>query len=115
LIPFFNWTATLLWGFDFLEAKLGKARFLQLVKQSFDAIDPAMLYQDAGFTTYQDFAVRALAWKKRQDLLTKAAIGGACIVPLIIGLLVYFWRAGKAEAEETPMPPHYPDPPYQGI
>ena len=102
-------------NFDFLEAKLGQARFLQLVKQSFDAMDPGMLYQDAGFSTYQDFAVRALAWKKRQDLLTRAAIGGACLVPLILGLLVYFWRAGREEAEEAPGPPQFPDLPYQGI
>jgi hypothetical protein len=102
-------------NFDFLEAKFGQARFLHLVKNSFDAMDPALLYQEAGFSTYSAFAVRALEWRQRRDLLTKTAITAACIVPLVIGLLIYFWRAGKAEEEDKPGPPQYPDLPYQSI
>jgi hypothetical protein len=102
-------------NFDFLESKLGQARFMKLVKQSFNEMEADLLYRELDFSTYQDFSEHARDWKKRQDLLTKAAIGGACLVPLIIGLLVYFWRAGQEEAEDTPKPPHYPDLPYQSI
>jgi hypothetical protein len=102
-------------NFDFLEAKLGQAHFLELVKQSYDTIDADLLYRELDFSTYQDFSVHARDWKKRQDFLTRAVIGGACLVPLVIGLLVYFWRAGQAEAEETPKPPQSPDLPYQSI
>jgi hypothetical protein len=102
-------------NFDFLEAKLGQAHFLQLLKKSFDDLDPAMLYQEAGFSTYPSFAVRAMEWKQRQDFITKTAIAAACVVPLVIGLLIFFWRAGKAEEEDIPGPPHYPDLPYQSF
>jgi hypothetical protein len=102
-------------NFDFLEAKLGHARFLELVKQSFDEFDPTMLYLQLGYATYQDFSVHAREWEKRHAFLTKAALGGACLVPLIIGLLFYFWRAGTEEAEETPKPPQFPDLPYQSL
>ena len=102
-------------NFDFLEARFKQARFLQVLKQSFDETDPAILYQQAGFSTYEDFVVHALDWQKRRDFLTKAAIGGACLVPLAVGLLVYFWSAGQAEMEETPKPPRYPDLPYQSL
>jgi hypothetical protein len=102
-------------NFDFLQAKLGQPRFLQLLKKSFDDLDPAMLYQQAGFSTYSAFAVRALEWSQRRDFLTKTAIATACIVPLVIGLLIYFWSLCKAEEQDKPAPPHYPDLPYQSI
>ena len=102
-------------NFDFLEARLGEARFLQLVKQSFNEINPDMLYQELNFSNYDDFAVRARGWQKRQELLTKIAIGVACTVPFVMGLLAFFWRAGKEEQEKTPRPPQYPDMPYQSL
>ena len=102
-------------NFDYLQAKLGQARFLQVLKKSFDDKDPAMLYQQAGFSTYPALAVRALEWSQRRDFLTKTAIAAACIVPLVIGLLIYFWRMGKAEEQDDPRPSHHPGLPYQGI
>ncbi len=102
-------------NFDFLEAKLGQARFLQLLKKSFDDMDPSMLYLQAGFSTYPAFAERAMEWRHRRDFITKTAIAAACIVPLVIGLLIYFWRAGREEEEDEPLPPHHPNLPYQSI
>jgi hypothetical protein len=102
-------------NFDFLQARLGQRRFLQLLKQSFEATDADMLYRQAGFSSYAAFAVEAMQWSQRRDTLTKTAIAAACILPLVIGLLIYFWRAGRAEEQDQPAPPHFPDLPYQSI
>jgi hypothetical protein len=91
-------------NFGYVEARLGRMKFLKLVKQSFEERDATILYTNLGFTNYADFALQARAWKRRYDLIIKTAIGGACLIPIVIGLLFYFWRAGKAEVEGPPDP-----------
>jgi hypothetical protein len=87
-------------NFDYLEARVGHAKFRQLVKQSFDELDPTVLYTNLGFSNYEDFAVQARAWKRRYDLIVRTSIGAACAIPLIIAIVFYLWQAGKSDAEE---------------
>ena len=101
----------------YLENKLGEAKFLQVAKYSFENLDPAILYQAGGFETYADFSVVARNWKRWQDFLPKAEIGGACIAPFVIFLIIWFWRQmheGDEERKKNLAYSSQPYRPYQG-
>ena len=97
----------------YLETKLGQEKFLQTVQYSFENLDPAILYQAAGYATYEDFAVRARNWKKWQDFLPKAGIGIACLAPLVIFLVIWFWRQVHEGDEERDRNLAFSNRPYQ--
>jgi hypothetical protein len=102
---------------DYLENKLGQGKFLQVVKYSFEKLDPAILYQAGGFETYADFSVRARNWKRWQDFVPKAEIGGVCIAPFVIFLIIWFWRQvheGDEERKQNLAYSNHPYRPYQG-
>jgi hypothetical protein len=56
-------------NFDYLEKQHGREKFLNLIKQSVEQADPAVLYRDLGISDEMVLAARAGAWRQQRYLI----------------------------------------------
>lgn len=84
-------------NFKYLEAMQGRARFLQLIRQSILNGDPSVLYQGLGISDDRLLPNYALSWKAGQDR-SRLTIGVVILGALAFLALVRPWE-GRAEPE----------------
>ncbi len=71
----------------YLEAKLGRERFLELIGQSIQEADPTLLYQDLGISNDQQLIKQAIEWSQSRNNIGR---GGLVVVAFFAVLLL--WR-----------------------
>ena len=91
-------------NFKYLQAEMGEDRFLEVLKHSIEDINPSILYSGLGFSNYENFAVQARKWKKKQNLITNATFTSICAIPLLLLLFAYFWNPREKEIKEPASP-----------
>ena len=73
--------------FNYLEAKLGRERLLELIGQSIKAGKPSLLYQDLGISNDQQLISQARVWSQTRNNIGR----GGIVVVAFIGVLL-LWR-----------------------
>ena len=73
-------------NFKYLEDKLGRERLLELIKQSIEKPDHAVIYQDMGFSDDQALITEAQSWNQTR-VYTRWGIGLAMILLVGFGLM----------------------------
>lgn len=69
--------------FRYLEAKTGREKLLEKIKQSLEQVDPSILYQDLDIPNEQVLFAHASAWKQQRLLVNS--------VVLLAAILVLIW------------------------
>jgi hypothetical protein len=73
--------------FKYLESKLGRERLLELIGQSIQEGEPALLYQDLGISNDQQLISQAKEWSQTRNNVGR----GGIVVVAFIGVLL-LWR-----------------------